>query len=256
MNLNKTYLLLAGLLIGSARNASADIITNGDFSANASSFVQYNGYFGEAGNTGPKNPTTIPGWVVNTALNNSGNAVVTNGGVDGPGIPATSDTDFDPRGYSAAPPAGTGTDPDTYLFLQNPGNYIYQNLTLAPLTTYTVSYLESSRSGNSPTGEVSITDDGLLFLQTSQSEENTGTTDFQPYSFTFTTGTDVSDAEITLANTTPVVPNQDTTVDFTDVSIVQDVSLTPEPGTFALLGVGVLTLLLVGRRSLACTGLS
>jgi len=220
-HLKKLALLLAigaSLSLGSSQ-ASAQIIQNGNFSANASSFTSSNGDFG-----GGSNPSTATGWTD-----------VSGGGIEGTDTPFT---------FLGPTPATTGD----FVYFFGPGS-ISQTITLAPNTVYNLDFSVAGRDGDGGSGllnEVAVSTSqggGSTFFDDT---EVPSTTAFTPYSYTFTTPSFLSgsgDATITLLNDSP----GGKTVDFTDVSI----AAAPEPSTYALLGVGALVMMVAYRRRTA-----
>jgi hypothetical protein len=202
----------ASLSLG-ALSASAQIVLNGDFSANGSSFTAHNGDFGADGN-----PTTATDW-------NAGQS-----GIQGPGTGVG----------TFLGPTDTGTNYFVYMF--GPGS-ISQTITLAPSTEYTIDFSVGGRPGDSPlTNEVTVSTTqggGSTFFDQTVTPS---TAVFTPLSNTFTTPSILSgsgDATITLLNDSP----GGKTVDFTDVSI----TAVPEPSTYALFGLGVLAVVIACR---------
>jgi hypothetical protein len=208
----------ASLSLGTFK-ASAQIVLNGDFSANASSFTAHNGDFGQGGN-----PTTATGWndPGQTGIQGSTTGV---GNFLGPDVPgATND----------------------FVYLFHTPAAISQTITLAPSTQYTVDFWVGARPGASNlTNEVTVSTSeggGSTFFGKDVIPSSSAWT---PESFTFTTPGFISgsgDSLITLKNASD--GNSDQTVDFTNVSI----TAVPEPATYALFGLGALALVIAYRR--------
>ena len=239
---------VAGVTMAGA-TARAQIVVNGFFN-NATNDSSFSGYAGYAGMEGDPE---ITGWTQNGPLT---------AGLNGYDIhfnrpPEEYEKQFAPPGYSASatetgPTLGNPTapyDPVDFAFIQNAGTTLTQTLAgLDPLSTYTVTFLGGTRSGDpNAVGSVSVTG-GVL-----PASADIAGSDFTPYSFTFATGLSSSGLVLTLDNTTPsTVPlgaGGDNAVDFADIVITDNgPTLTPEPGTYALLGVGALGLLLASQR--------
>jgi hypothetical protein len=170
-----------------------NLITNGDFTANAAFFGTLPGYIGGG------NPSAIANW---TQINGGGI------GVNGAAAPV---------GDLFGP---TITGGRTYLFLQLGSNGACQNLAFSPGLTYQLNYDVAARNdnpnalyqiliaANNLTGSTNYFDSGVMPGNTSA---------FNHFSATFKTGATVSGtANIQLWNKSPAGDN---TVDFANISL-------------------------------------
>ena len=183
-------------------SASAQVVVNGDFSANAGSFDTFPGYIGGA------NAPNITGWTFNGA----GFGVGVNGfGTIGP------QTVFGPQSQQTAPTVN-------WAFLQGSEAAIYQAISMTPGVTYTLGFQAASRNVDVSSGSVYFYDN-LLFSGPQYGITNKiySNQDFVADSFDFTPT--ASEVILVLQNASV----SDTTINFTDVSII------PEPSTWALL---------------------
>jgi hypothetical protein len=246
MILSKAVVLAAPLamLVG-AQVANANLILNGDFSANASSFTTDNGYdnTGQSGNTNPLNPTD---WTQIL-----------------PGGPGVNGTDTKLNTFGPANPTeldGVKGGIVDYAFLQNFGGF-EQTFSVTAGTTYKITYDAAARNQSTsigtskvPAGIVATVIDPnstIIYQQTSNltsgsqfySNDNAGGN-------YFTTGTGngldftALTSGVATLNFKDYGTSTDHTADFTNVVI----AATPEPAALGLLGVGAVGLLLVRRR--------
>ena len=209
-------LAAAGLTMSAASTASANVILNGDFSANAAAYTVYPGY---STSPNPSNPTD---WL----LPSPGNA-----GING------IDTGFANQGEPFAP---TTSDMADMAFLQSQGTSISQTVTTTAGQAYTLTYDAAARSGE--------TADVLNVILTDATNSNQITTQtpaisdasFAPFTVNFvapSASTTVEFMNNTNSNSAP-------TVDVSGVSLVA----VPEPATLGLVAAGGLGLLLLKRR--------
>lgn len=227
-------------------------ITNPNFATNASSFSAYGGYADQG-----TSPASIPGW---TAV---GDSSTSSGGVGVDGTAAVY-TPFRPFNYGSQT-----TDPATFAFIQvtsssaTPAaagsNYLYQDITLASDTTYSLSFQAAERAIGLGDGGVtaavnivstldSITTPLLTFgLAPSNGDFLTYDATSNP-TLTFTTGVLLPGTvvSIELQNTSNITDSGDHTIDFSNIAI--NSLATPEPSTWAFLGLGGLALVLVSLR--------
>ena len=216
-----TAMVLAAPLamLVAAQAANANIIVNGDFSANASSYVVYPGNDGKSSTAGT-NPASPTGW-----------AGSTNDGVQGTDVGFTPKTPFAPSSL------GTVVD---YAFIHFQSS-LYQSFTVTPGATYTVSFMAASQSGQAAPTLTAYALDGTTTSKTNPLASKSPTlssTSFDPVSFNFTAGTASTDTLLFATST-----NNDA-ADITDVSIAP----VPEPAAMGLFGVGAVGLLLARRR--------
>ena len=210
-------------LLVTAQAANANIIVNGDFSANASSYVVYPGNDSKKSSTaGTTNPASPTGW-----------AGGSNDGVQGADVGFTPKTPFAPSSLS-------GVTDYAFIHFQSA---LSQSFTVTPGATYTVSFEAALQSGNTPTTLTAYVLNGKTTSETNPLASNSPTlseASFSLVSFNFTAGTASTD---TLDFVTSVNNNA---ADITDVSV--EPSAVPEPAAMGLFGVGAVGLLLARRR--------
>lgn len=227
----KSLALIGTLALVGVVQAQANLLVNGDFTANASLFTGYPGYADQ-----PGNPLEIAGWV---------NIFDGNRGVNGP-LTGVGDP------FGPTNPGGL-----TYAFMEGGSSLphvLVQFIPLANNTTYSLNFDVAGSTGytNNPGSnvgayQVDIGGGGLF-------------AGFGPT--LFTTGPQVANNDhfehVTATFTTPaLVANggnqlmqlwgngiQGNVVNFANVSV----EVVPEPTTFALVGLGMF-LVGVGRRS-------
>ena len=207
----------AALALSAGSINAANVVTNGDFSVDATLFSTFPGY------RGGSNPSDIPSWTFTGSGGNSG----VNGTLAGMHNP------FGPTDKSAA---------DTWGFLQGAGSaQMQQVIALLPNTTYDISFLAANRSNNpNASGQVTISDDSTTYYDSgSNSYDNAA---FQTVTTQFSTGGSFDgDVVITLSNTSPAGDN---TVNYSNIVV----DAVPEPSTTALLSLGGLALILRRRK--------
>ncbi len=231
MKTTNAFLMAAAVAMSVAGSASANLIVNGDFSANASAFVGWSGYaswtsppeFG--GGTNP----AISGWSTNGSFGIGLNGKDTFGNFPTPSpiVP------FGPTDQQTTPTV-------TWAFLQGDGAAILQVINVTPGVEYTASFLAAGRPGNPAQGSAYVYDgtigvDSPGLLPGGIFNKAYGVATFEPDSFKFTP---------TLSTATIVFQNAGSgdAVNFTNVSVV------PEPSTLAGLAIGVVALGLAARR--------
>ena len=195
------------------QSASANLISNGDFSANASAYSTYPGY---SASPNPSNPT---GWVV---------SVPANAGVNGP------DTGFfGTQGEPFAPASTTGVR--DFAFMQ--GGQIFQTVTTIAGQAYQVTYDAGAR-GNTPSTMNTVAWDNVNHAAIVSQAPSISDLNFAAFTMDFTAAS--SSTQIVFQDTggTPDVSN---------------VSLTPvpDPASLGLVAVGGLGMLLIGRKRAA-----
>lgn len=189
-----TFVALAvlGAVVGDAR-AQVNLVSNGDFKANAASFGTWPGY------TGGANPANIMSW-----NNVYGGGV----GVNGAAVSFASPNPFGPANAGG----------NTYAFIQGGTGELSQNLSLAANRTYKLEFDAATRSGNTATFRVQIGDNTQVYVTSGDVNGNTAA--FNHYIYTFTTpGTFNGTPSIQLYNLTA----GDNTVDFANVSVSRNV---------------------------------
>ena len=231
-NLAVPVLLLLGGFCACPRISAAPIVANGTFSANAAGYVNDPGYSGNA------NPAQITGWTTNETSFE-------------PGInsyDAGLHTDFAPTGYSSS----VASDPEYFAFLQYVTSTptLKQTILLTAGAMYQLSFISAPRGGDAGLAGAgaSISNSSLgltLATQTyATASAYTGSGNFptMPTTLDFTAlGTGTS--TITLTGPTGVISADIfPTEDFSDISITRIGNL-PEPASYALLGLGLLALL-------------
>jgi hypothetical protein len=152
------------IVLASTSLDAVNLVSNGDFSSNAASYVTWPGYTGGGGN-----PAAIDNW--------------TKSGVGGAGLNGTGTT-F--AGAPFAPSATTGVN--TFAFLQNGSpNALSQAIALQANTKYKITWDAGSRAGNTITlGRVQIGDNSNVLF--SSGNTTWSSTDFNTYTGTFKTG--------------------------------------------------------------------
>lgn len=190
-------LALMVLWVGS-QPADANLVANGDFSANATSFTAFPGY---ASPWSAGNPATVPGW---TFSSTGGSVWGVNGTLGGMA------NVFGPGDKSAA---------STWGFVQNPGGSLSQVLSLQPNTTYQFSYLAAARNGEATaSGQVTISDNTNTYYDSGSTAW--GSAAFQLVSTQFSTGGSL-DGPVVISLNNTAAPSQ--TVNFSNLSITEPV---------------------------------
>ena len=188
--------LFAAALGAAGSLFAQNAVTNGDFSSNGAAFSTFPGYLGGA------NPAAVDGW-------SSGPGGV---GVNGVGIHAP----FGPADKSAA---------TYYCFLQGGGVTLTQNITLLPDTTYDLSFLAASRTGNiNALGGVKVADNSTTYYDSTATHWDP--TAFQAVSDMFTTGASFDGPVVlTLSNDSP---GGDNTVSYSNLVISEFIAADPD----------------------------
>jgi hypothetical protein len=214
----------AALAMLSAGNARANMIQNGDFSANASDFVTYPGYTsygnGSAG---------ITGWTVGSTGND---------GINGP------DT-----GFYSNPGAGNSPEPFAptstagvrdFLFMQSTGASASQSVSTSAGQEYMLSYDAAARSGEAGSDaiEVILTD---LVGNTQITSQSPAIADTGFNSFTVNFTAPSASTAVEFLNNSSYSSG---TVDVSNVSL----AAVPEPATLGVFAIGGLGLLMLKRR--------
>lgn len=224
-----TLAVFSGLAAGVATATTVvPIITNGDFSANASSYTSFPGY-----STGA-NPSSPTGWIV------AGDVTA---GVNGP------DTTV---GTPLAPVSLAGVR--DFGFMQDGNGTPYTSMNQTVSTTagqaYTLTYYASGRAGDAANGATDILE--VLLTDTTNSTQITTQTPaiteaaFAPFSLNFTATSTSTNVEF-LNNASSAANSP--TVDVTNVAMA--IAAVPEPATLGLFAIGALGLLLLKRRRAA-----
>ena len=152
-------------LVGAAGTAPVNLVTNGDFAANAAKYQTSPGY---SGKTNPNSPT---GWTLSaTATSKFAVAVGVNGSDTGVGTP------FGPTSSAAV---------KDFVFMQGGANFISQTVTTTAGQAYRLTYEAAARAGHPGTAAVLLTDttDGKVFTSQAPAITDTG---FKSFSLTFT----------------------------------------------------------------------
>lgn len=177
-----------------------DVVLNGSFSANGSSFTVWPGYLGSG-----TNPAAISEWEF--FKDDAGN-----GGI-GIASQNSNDNPFAPTNFSNV---------DYYAFLQHGGTRFVQDLSgrLEPNRIYQISFLAANRRGNtSARGQVLVGDDSETYYDSGARAWSTSAFEF--VSAEFITGpTFDGPVQIILSNVTPITV-ADQSVDFTNIEIVK-----------------------------------
>ena len=221
-------LMAVAIVLSTIGTASANLVVNGNFSANASSFTGWPGYASWTSIFGglETNPA-ITGWSMNQfGAGVNGKDTFSTFPTPGPIVP------FGPSVQQASPDRN-------WAFMQGAGTAIYQVINVIPGVEYTVSFEAAGRGGDPANGgayayngTLGVDAAGVAggFFSKSYSDVN-----FVPDSFTFTTS---------LPTATIVFQNAGggDSVNFTNVTVV------PEPSTLAGLAIGVVGLGIASRR--------
>lgn len=199
---------------------SANVVTNGDFSANAAAYTVSPGT-GRGGN-----PTAPTGWAFSSASYS---------GINGP------DTGFyGSAGYQPFAPASTVGVGD-FAFLQYGTMSITQTISTTAGEPYTLSYAAAGRvDGPSTTMEVILTDATSNTQITTQTPAITAAA-FNDFTLNFAASSGLTTLEF--LNTSPSNASNGT-ADVSNVSL----AAVPEPATLGVFALGGMALLLVGRR--------
>lgn len=219
------------IVLSTIGSASANLITNGNFSANANAFVVFPGYASSVPGAPEGNPLSIPGWTWNGAGNFGVNGKDTVSNL--PALPG-------PIGIFG--PSSQQSNPDrNWVLLQGNGAAVYQIFNVTPDVQHTVSFEAATRDGE--VGENGLVIFGLAqiydgalgvtpvsFLADATLKEYSNVA-FEAASFTFTPTQ--SQVSLVLQNASPGLPGK--TVNFANVSVVA----VPEPGALALAGIGI-----------------
>ena len=232
ISLAAAALAAAGLTMLAAGTAQANLILNGDFSANASSYTTSPGYSAAPYQTSPYGPTD---WTVNAGGSGSSAAM----GVNGPGTGFYGSASYEPFAPTSA--AGVGD----FAFIQTQTNNLSQTVATAAGQAYTLSYAGAQRAilaGNDTGNDVL---DVIIMDATNGVQIITQTPSILPTAFTnftlkFTAASASTEVEFLNNSSNPTSG----TVDVSNVSLVA----VPEPATLSLLALGGLGLLLASRK--------
>lgn len=216
------------IMLTTIGSASAELISNGNFSANANQFVVFPGLASSVDGAPPGNPLSIPGWT----WNGSGNFGVN-------GKDTVSDLPALPGPIGIYGPSSQQSNPDrNWVLLQGNGAAVFQVFNVTPGVQHTVSFEAATRDGE--VGEDGLVIFGLAqiydgalpapFLAEATPKEYSNVA-FEAASFTFTPTQ--SQVSLVLQNSSPGLPGK--TVNFANVSVVP----VPEPGALALAGIGI-----------------
>jgi hypothetical protein len=213
--------MAVAIVLSTIGTASANLITNGDFSANASSFTGWPGYINwDAASFGfgtGINPT-ISGWTHNGSGGTGVNGKDTLSNFPGPSVSPI--VAFGPSVQQATPDRN-------WAFLQGAGAAIFQVINVTPGVEYTVSFEAAGRAGDPALGSAYAYDGNLVSaLPGGKYSQSYSDVNFVPDSYTFTP---------TLSTATVVFQNAGggDSVNFSNITVV------PEPSTLAGLAMGV-----------------
>lgn len=215
-------------------NAQANLIQNGDFSANASSYTVWPGNSSQASNNA--NPAAPTDWSV---LYTSGPTTGGQMGINGP------DTGFysnPPSGQTAEPFAPTTPGTSDFAFLQGALGVpsISQTVATTAGQAYSLSYEGAARSGETNDVLDVVLTDMVNNTQITQQVPTISNSVFATFTLNFTAPS--ASTEVTFANDT--IQAGGGTVDVANVSL----NAVPEPAALGLAGAGILGMLLIRRR--------
>lgn len=226
---------VTAIIMFTVGNARANLILNGDFSANASSYTTWPGYSSATGN--PTNPTD---WTATYTLGN------TTGGQSGINGTNTGFYSNPPSGQSPEPFAPVSTAGITdFLFLQGGAvtggglPIVSQTVATTAGQAYTLNYAGAARSGETADVLAVMVTDATNSNQIAIQTPAISDTAFSNFTLNFTAPS--ASTTIAFSNETP---NGGGSVDVTDVSL----NPVPEPATLGLVTMGGLGLLLLKRR--------
>ena len=218
----------------SSQEARANLINNGDFSANAGSYVTYPGYSSNFLPSDPSNPTSPTGWTIT-----AGYPV----GLNGSGTPFTSGSSI-----PFAPSSMSGVI--DFAFMQDASGYTGSAISQAIATvlgqTYTLSYVAAQRSSDPNATMETLVNNAITSSLIVSQNPTISTSGFTANSLTFTAAS--SSTQIVFENTTSGANVLDNTVDVSNVAVSNAL---PLPASFGLISVGGagLSLLLLKRRT-------
>ncbi|MGC9259195.1 MAG: DUF642 domain-containing protein [Phycisphaerae bacterium] len=211
---------LAGLSLFSAGNTQANMIQNGDFSANAASYTTSPGYSTAGYQTSPNGPT---GWTISDV----------HVGVNGPGT-----------GFSAEPFAPTSTSGvNDFVFIQNQNVNLYQTVATTAGQAYTLTYDAAARSGETADVLNVILTDATNSNQITIQTPAISDASFTPFTLDFVAPSLSTTVEF-LNQTANSPITGGFTVDVSNISL----AAVPEPATLGVFAIGGLGLLLLKRR--------
>lgn len=215
------------IVLSTIGSASANLITNGNFSANANQFVVFPGLASSVPEAPEGNPLSIPGWTWNGSSNFGVNGKDTVSNL--PALPG-------PIGIYG--PSSQQSNPDrNWVLLQGDGAAVFQIFNVTPGVQHTVSFEAATRDGEVGEdglvifGIAQIYDGALANFLTQATPKEYSNVAFEAASFTFTPTQ--SQASLVLQNFSPGLAGK--TVNFANVSVVA----VPEPGALALAGIGI-----------------
>jgi len=217
--------MAAAVALSVADSASANLIVNGDFSANASSFTGWPGYASWTSIFDGQTNPAISGWSTNGSFGMGVNGILTSSTFGTPG-PIVA---FGPSAQVAAPDRN-------WAFIQGAGGAILQVINVTPGVEYTVSFEAAGRAGDPAKGSAYAYDGNLVsVLPGGKYTQTYSDVNFVTDSFKFTP---------TLSTATIVFQHAGggDSVNFTNIVAV------PEPSTLAGLAIGVVALGLASRR--------
>ncbi len=210
---------VAAVLVGTAGSVHAvNLVSNGDFSANAAAFVTSPGWIAGVGPTWASNPGIIADWDCDNYPANASLAI------NGPSV-----------GFSPKFPNGPITEPNfNFVWMQWMTQNIYQILPLDPTTTYQVD-LDAAAAAGQVGGKFQVNMRNATTVFWSSGDQVVSQNGFMHYTFTFTTPATLNSPNIQLLITGSIAGDG---IDFANVSVQVGTPVIVPPGPTNLIANG------------------